>query len=144
MSEQNRERLGRAVREAWVRFWRDKPGAKPSWLTPYDTLPLEQREVDDAIGAELYALGRSESGGLVFSVMGVYHDVLLELLVEELTSFPGSQRALRQRLERVLTRMERIALVGHDAASEADERVGRMVASKREEIEALLARPPQT
>ena len=55
--ETTRERLGRAVREEWVRWAKEQENSKPSWLIPWETLPEDQREVDcriaKAVRAEL-------------------------------------------------------------------------------------------
>lgn len=56
-----REALGRVVREAWVQWAREQPDPKPGWLTPWETLDADQREVDmrigEAVAAALEAVG---------------------------------------------------------------------------------------
>lgn len=47
--------LGRIVRETWVDWARQQPGAKPSWLVPWSGLDEGQREVDRRIGAAVAA-----------------------------------------------------------------------------------------
>ena len=53
----NSEDLGRAVREVWIEWAKTQPNAKPSWLTPWEELDDEQREVDIKIGERLYNMG---------------------------------------------------------------------------------------
>jgi hypothetical protein len=50
MNAIERDDLGRIVREAWVKWARTQPEAKPSWLIPYDGLPEADREADRQIG----------------------------------------------------------------------------------------------
>lgn len=50
MGADPREALGREVRAEWVRWARQQPGAKPSWLLPWAKLDDAQREVDMRIG----------------------------------------------------------------------------------------------
>ena len=49
MSE-DRDRLGRIVREAWTTWARAQPNIKPSWLLPFDHLDEPDKEVDRQIG----------------------------------------------------------------------------------------------
>jgi hypothetical protein len=46
----DREALGRLVRDEWVRWAREQPNPKPSWLTPWSDLSESEREVDRRIG----------------------------------------------------------------------------------------------
>jgi hypothetical protein len=48
--DSERERLGRIVREAWVRWAKTRPDPKPSWLLSYDELSEPDREADCQIG----------------------------------------------------------------------------------------------
>lgn len=52
----SRDSLGRAVREAWVRWARSQPCPKPSWLVDYDDLAEEDREADRQIGEHVARL----------------------------------------------------------------------------------------
>jgi len=45
-----REWLGRIVREVWVRWAKEQPNPKPSWLVPWEGLDEPDREVDRRIG----------------------------------------------------------------------------------------------
>lgn len=49
-----RERLGRAVREEWIRWAREQTDPKPSWLEPWEALTEEMKEVDRRIGERLF------------------------------------------------------------------------------------------
>lgn len=57
-SEDDRERLGRIVREEWRAWAREQPSPKPSWLVPWEGLSEPDREVDRRIGERLFAEGR--------------------------------------------------------------------------------------
>lgn len=46
----DRDTLGRFVREAWVRWAREQPDPKPSWLVGYDELDEDDKEADRHIG----------------------------------------------------------------------------------------------
>lgn len=52
----DREALGRAVREAWVRWALTQPNPKPSWLVPYDDLEEADKEADRRIGESIARL----------------------------------------------------------------------------------------
>lgn len=45
-----REKLGRIVRETWVKWAENQTYAKPSWLDPWEQLDDGQKEVDMLIG----------------------------------------------------------------------------------------------
>ena len=45
-----RDALGRAVREAWIKWANTQPTPKPSWLVPYDQLHEADKEADRQIG----------------------------------------------------------------------------------------------
>jgi hypothetical protein len=50
MAETLREQRGRTVRETWVTWAKHQRNPKPSWLTGWDDLDADQREVDMLIG----------------------------------------------------------------------------------------------
>lgn len=45
-----RDFLGQIVREAWVKWAKQQPNPKPSWLAPYDKLSEADKEADRQIG----------------------------------------------------------------------------------------------
>lgn len=53
-----REHLGRIVRDTWVAWASGQPDPKPSWLVPFDELDDGQREVDMRIGEAVAAAER--------------------------------------------------------------------------------------
>lgn len=55
MSDELRERLGRRVREVWIKWAERQPNPKPSWLVPYDELPPEDQDADECIGMAIWA-----------------------------------------------------------------------------------------
>jgi hypothetical protein len=57
----DREPLGRIVREAWVKWASEQEDPKPSWLTGWDELDAGQREVDMRIGAAVAAPERARA-----------------------------------------------------------------------------------
>ena len=54
----DRETLGRIVRETWVAWAKEQPDPKGSWLTGWDELDGGQREVDMRIGEAVAAAVR--------------------------------------------------------------------------------------
>lgn len=56
----DRDYLGRAVREAWVRWALTQPNPKQSWLAPYDDLSEPDKEADRQIGEHIAALLASQ------------------------------------------------------------------------------------
>lgn len=70
----NREALGRLVREVWVEWAAEQPGAKPSWLAPWEDLDDGQREVDMRIGATVAAMARAaeQERAAMPTLAGVY------------------------------------------------------------------------
>lgn len=46
----DRDTLGRFVRNAWIRWARQQPNPKPSWLVSYDELDEADKEADRHIG----------------------------------------------------------------------------------------------
>jgi len=52
----DREFLGQAVREQWVRWATSQPSPKPSWLVPYHELSEADKEADRQIGEHIYLL----------------------------------------------------------------------------------------
>jgi hypothetical protein len=142
-----RERLGRLVREAWVRFWSGRPDAKPTWLTSYDTLPPEQQAVDDAIGAELYKLGRAEALEELPHILGLHRDILRQMVLAELFELIEAvdfvPHRVRAAVDRALGRMNLLLVTGQDPqAVDPHERVNdelaELIAAKQVEIHALL------
>lgn len=59
MMSMDREELGKEVRKVWLEWARQQPNPKLSWLTPWDELDEDQKEVDRLIGERLYALGQN-------------------------------------------------------------------------------------
>jgi hypothetical protein len=51
----DREALGRLVRETWVAWAKEQYRPKPSWLLPWEDLDNGQREVDMRIGSAVAA-----------------------------------------------------------------------------------------
>lgn len=51
----DREELGRLVRTTWVKWAREQPSPKPSWLLPWGCLNEPDREVDRRIGEAVAA-----------------------------------------------------------------------------------------
>jgi hypothetical protein len=58
MAETLREQRGRTVRETWVTWAKHQRNPKPSWLTGWDDLDADQREVDMLIGEDVAAAER--------------------------------------------------------------------------------------
>lgn len=52
-----REALGRAVRATWRQWAEKQPGAKPSWLMPWERMREPDREADRLIGVALARIG---------------------------------------------------------------------------------------
>lgn len=57
LSPDDREALGRIVREVWVACAREHPNPKPSWLVPWEELGEWDQETDRRIGASLATHG---------------------------------------------------------------------------------------
>ena len=55
MDREEREALGRRVRETWLAWAREQPSPKPSWLLPWEELSEPEREADRRIGEALAA-----------------------------------------------------------------------------------------
>ena len=55
LPDADRERLGRVVRDAWMRWAAQHPDPKPSWLVPWDGLNEMDREVDRQIAEAVLA-----------------------------------------------------------------------------------------
>lgn len=53
----NREGLGKLVRDVWVRWAKEQPNPKPSWLLPWEELGEADKEVDRRIGEALAVRG---------------------------------------------------------------------------------------
>lgn len=60
-----REFLGRVVREAWIAWAQGQPNPKPTWLVPYDKLAEADKEADRQIGEAVILLSavRPKDGG---------------------------------------------------------------------------------
>lgn len=52
--DNNRDDLGRLVREAWVKWALTQDSPKPSWLVPYDELAECDKEADRQIGEAIF------------------------------------------------------------------------------------------
>lgn len=52
-----REYLGRLVRKEWIKWAREQPSPKASWLVPWEGLSEPDKEVDRRIGERLYSVG---------------------------------------------------------------------------------------
>jgi len=59
----DREPLGRLVRETWVAWAKEQDDPKPGWLTGWDELDDGQREVDMRIGSAVEAKVRRRVAG---------------------------------------------------------------------------------
>jgi hypothetical protein len=62
-----RELLGRLVRQAWLKWAREQPEQKPSWLVPWEELDDGQREVDMRIGDALFDAGVQSERARLFN-----------------------------------------------------------------------------
>jgi hypothetical protein len=65
IGDNDRERLGRLVRVAWVEWAREQSDPAPSWLTPWSEMSESGKEADRRVGEVLYLAlmrGSSESG----------------------------------------------------------------------------------
>ena len=82
----DREPLGRIVRETWVAWAKEQPDPKPSWLTGWDELDDGQREVDMRIGSAVAARAVHDAGAEIETT----RKHLLALSVH----FPAMRRAL--------------------------------------------------
>jgi hypothetical protein len=54
MKNEEREALGRTVREEWIAWAKEQPDPKPSWLVPWEGLSEPDKEVDRRIGERLH------------------------------------------------------------------------------------------
>jgi hypothetical protein len=55
--DSDRDMLGRLVREEWIKWAKEQPNPKPSWLVPWEELSEPDREVDRRIGVRLAGFG---------------------------------------------------------------------------------------
>lgn len=85
-----REFLGKLVRAEWVKWAREQPNPKPSWLVPWDELGEPDREADRRIGESIWRFsfardvaqppvcgtcnGRREVGGFINAESGYQND----------------------------------------------------------------------
>ena len=72
MTEPIREQRGRLVRETWVTWARRQRHPKDSWLTGWDDLDADQREVDMLIGEDVAAAERSRCVDEIFAYADKY------------------------------------------------------------------------
>lgn len=56
-NDEQREELGKAVREEWIAWAKEQPNPKPSWLVQWEGLSEQDKEVDRRIGARLFNAG---------------------------------------------------------------------------------------
>lgn len=56
--DKDRDKLGQLVRLEWIKWAKEQPTAKPSWLVPWEELSEPDREVDRRIGVALANYGR--------------------------------------------------------------------------------------
>lgn len=68
-----RDHLGRIVREEWIKWAREQPSPKPSWLVPWEGLSEPDKEVDRRIGARLYSIGVLSTAGEPQIAPTAYH-----------------------------------------------------------------------
>ena len=54
---ESRRQRGKRVREIWVAWARESPDPKPSWIAPWEDLPVMEQEVDMRIGDGLWGDG---------------------------------------------------------------------------------------
>ena len=55
MTTEDRDTLGRVVRDAWIAWARTQSDPKPSWLVPYDKLSEDDKEADRQIAETVLA-----------------------------------------------------------------------------------------
>jgi hypothetical protein len=60
MHPEMREELGKMVRAVWDQWARQHPNPQPHWLTPWEELSDDYREVDRQIGEALYRAGYAD------------------------------------------------------------------------------------
>jgi hypothetical protein len=53
VNRQQRDRLGKLVRRAWIEWAKTQPNPKPSWLVPYEQLSDADKEADRHIAETL-------------------------------------------------------------------------------------------
>lgn len=99
MNISTRDGLGRLVRDAWIRWAKQQPNPKASWLAPYDELSEPDKEADRQIGETVFeyatsrpraVLGsqpdvhffRCEDCGLDICISGVRSPSLAEKILE--------------------------------------------------------------
>lgn len=59
-----REALGAIVRGVWIKWAKEQPSPKPSWLVPWEGLSEPDKEVDRRIGVALATVGQSIAGAI--------------------------------------------------------------------------------
>lgn len=75
------EVLGRLVRGVWVRWAKEQPDPKPSWLAGWDSLGEGQREVDIRIGRAV------AKAAALFE-----REMCAQLAEQHNATYPGNQR----------------------------------------------------
>ncbi len=68
MTAEERDRLGRMVRVAWVKWAKTHPSPKASWLAPYDDLGEMDKEADRQIGETIWEAARAEERAACFQI----------------------------------------------------------------------------
>lgn len=61
VSEQERDALGRLVRQTWVEYCAETGDYKPAHIQPYDTLSEWDKEADRRIGVAVYAYAQARA-----------------------------------------------------------------------------------
>jgi hypothetical protein len=56
--QSDHDKLGKAVRDEWIKWAKEQPNPKPSWLVPWEELSEPEREVDRRIGRRLANIER--------------------------------------------------------------------------------------
>ena len=75
----DRNDLGRNVRDVWVAWASRQLNPKPSWLVQWDGLDESDREVDRQIGEALYARGAADIAARdseIATLVGLLREVL--------------------------------------------------------------------
>lgn len=100
-----RETLGRLVRETWVAWVSEQDDPKPSWLAGWDELDDGQREVDMRIGEAVAASVRSqvaaeiqaEAAGHLFTIRRAMRWAVWVVLGKPADSEPGEDHTRERR-----------------------------------------------
>lgn len=105
----DRETLGRLVRETWVAWAQEQPEPKDSWLLEWDDLPEDdpQREVDMRIGSAVAAQAvadaklRNERTEARLLALGAHRAAIFDALrfTAEHQEYPSRAKRYRAALE---------------------------------------------